>query len=170
MEPSLNHPFRVRSFYSDKVKAPLANTGLEAWQGYFQSVRPALNRLLVNIDISTGVMFKPGSLIETCLEFFTGNRRENPERYLQATGQQAIPPAQRRRLQTFLFGVKVEAESAASGKKLLSIHKLADRDAASTLFTPAGGQQTSVAQYYARANQRLRYPNIICVQVYLVLS
>ncbi|KAK0435063.1 hypothetical protein EV421DRAFT_1262544 [Armillaria borealis] len=60
MVPSLNHPFRVRSFYSDKIKAPLANTGLEAWQGYFQSVRPALNRLLVNIDISTGVMFKPG--------------------------------------------------------------------------------------------------------------
>ncbi|PBK85517.1 Piwi-domain-containing protein [Armillaria gallica] len=164
MEPSLNHPFRVRSFYSDKVKAPLASTGLEAWQGYFQSVRPALNRLLVNIDISTGVMFKPGSLIETCLEFFTGNRRENPDRYLRATGPQAIPPAQRRRLQTFLFGVKVEADSAASGKKPLSIHKLADRDAASTLFTPAGGQQTSVAQYYARANQRLQFPNIICVQ------
>ncbi|SJK96831.1 uncharacterized protein ARMOST_00077 [Armillaria ostoyae] len=164
MEPSLNHPFRVRSFYSDKVKAPLANTGLEAWQGYFQSIRPALNRLLVNIDISTGVFFKPGSLIETCLEFFTGNRRENVDRYLRATGPQAIPLAQRRRLQTFLFGVKVETESAASGKKLLSIHKLADRDAASTVFTPTGGQQISVEQYYARANQRLRHPNIICVQ------
>ncbi|KAK0493443.1 argonaute-like protein [Armillaria luteobubalina] len=164
MEPSLNHPFRVRSFYSDKIKAPLANTGLEAWQGWFQSVRPALNRLLVNIDVSTGVMFKPGSLIETCLEFFTGNRRENPDRYLRVAGQQAIPPAQRRRLQTFLFGVKVEADSAASGKKPLSIHKLAERDAASTLFTPAGGQQISVAQYYAQANQRLRYPNILCVQ------
>ncbi|KAK0229319.1 argonaute-like protein [Armillaria nabsnona] len=164
MEPSLNHPFRVRSFYSDKIKAPLANTGLEAWQGYFQSVRPALNRLLVNIDISTGVMFKPGSLIETCLEFFTGNRRENADRYLRATGPQAIPPVHRRRLQTFLFGVKVEAQTAAGGTKLVTIHKLTERDAASTVFTPTGSAQTNVAQYYARTNQRLRHPNIICMQ------
>ncbi|KAK0445347.1 argonaute-like protein [Desarmillaria tabescens] len=164
MEPSLKHPFRVRSFYSDKIKASLAGTGLEAWQGYFQSVRPALNRLLVNIDISTGVFFKPGSLIELCLEFFTGNRRENPDRFLRASGPQAVPPVQRRRLQNFLFGVKVESESAASGKKLLAIHKLTERDAATTMFTPSGGRQTSVAQYYAQANQRLRYPNIICLQ------
>ncbi|KAK0209999.1 argonaute-like protein [Desarmillaria ectypa] len=164
MEPSLKHPFRVRSFYSDKIKAPLANTGLEAWQGYFQSVRPALNRLLVNIDISTGVMFKPGSLMETCLEFFTGNRRENADRYLRASEPQALPPAQRRRLQNFLFGVKVEAESAAGGKKLYSINKLTERDAASIVFTPASGQQTTVAQYYAQANQRIRFPNIICMQ------
>ncbi|KAK0443706.1 ribonuclease H-like domain-containing protein [Desarmillaria tabescens] len=164
MEPSLNHPFRVRSFYSDRIKAPLASTGLEAWQGYFQSVRPALHRILVNIDISTGVFFKPGSLLELCLEFFTGNRRENPDRILRVSGPQAIPPVQRHRLQNFLFGVKVESESAASGKKLLTIHKLTDRDAATTMFTPSGGRQTSVAQYYAQANQRLRYPNIICMQ------
>ncbi|KAG7453294.1 Piwi-domain-containing protein [Guyanagaster necrorhizus] len=164
MEPSLTYPFRVRSFYSDKIKAPLANTGLEAWQGYFQSVRPALNRLIVNIDISTGVMFKPGSLMETCLEFFTGNRKNNPDSYLRTSGPQALPPLQRRRLQTFLFGLKVEAESAAGIKKVYPIHKLSERDAASTVFTPAGGAQTNVAQYYARANRPLRYANIICIQ------
>ncbi|KAK0227575.1 argonaute-like protein [Armillaria fumosa] len=165
MEPSLNHTFRVRSFYSDKIKVPLANTGLEAWQGYFQSVRPALNRLLVNIDISTGVMFKPGPLIETCLEFITGNRRENAERWLRATGPQAISIAQRRRLQTFLSGVKVDVQTAAGGKKVVTIHKLTERDATSTVFTRSGGAPTNVAQYYAQANQRLRLPNIICIQV-----
>ncbi|KAK0445338.1 argonaute-like protein [Desarmillaria tabescens] len=162
MEPSLNHPFRVRSFYSDKVKAPLANMPLEVWQGYFQSVRPALGRLLVTIDVSAGVMFKPGPLVETCVEFFGGNRKDNPDRYLRA---QAIPPLQRRRLQNFLFGVKVEAESAAGVKKLVTIHKLTERDAASTIFTPTGGKQTTVAQYFAQAeNKRLRLPNIICMQ------
>ncbi|PBK85499.1 argonaute-like protein [Armillaria gallica] len=161
MEPSLNHPFRVRSFYNDKIKAPLANSGLEAWQGYFQSVRPTLNRLLVNIDISTGVMFKPGSLIETCLEFITGNRREDANRWLRA---KSMSMKERRDLQTFLFGVKVEAQTAAGGNKLVTIHKLTERDTASTVFTPTGGAQTNVAQYYARANQRLRYPNIICMQ------
>ncbi|PBK62796.1 hypothetical protein ARMSODRAFT_1024562 [Armillaria solidipes] len=144
MEPSLNHPFRVRSFFNDKIKAPLGNMPLEAWQGYFQSVRPALNRLIVNLDISTGVMFKPGSLVETCVEFFSGYRRgEDANKWLRA---QSVPLMQRRRLQTFLFGVKVEAQTAAGGKKLVTIHKLTERDAASTMFTPTDGAQTSVAQ------------------------
>ncbi|KAK0444183.1 Piwi-domain-containing protein [Armillaria borealis] len=148
MEPSLNHPFRVRSFFNDKIKAPLGNMPLEAWQGYFQSVRPALNRLIVNLDISTGVMFKPGSLVETCVEFFSGYRRgEDANKWLRA---QSVPVMQRRRLQTFLFGVKVEAQTAAGGKKLVTIHKLTERDAASTMFTPTGGARTSVAQYYAQ--------------------
>jgi eukaryotic translation initiation factor 2C len=28
------------------------------WRGYFQSVRPAPGRMVINIDISTGTMFK----------------------------------------------------------------------------------------------------------------
>ncbi|KAG7443844.1 PAZ domain-containing protein [Guyanagaster necrorhizus] len=164
MAPSLTYPFQVGSFYSDKIKVPLANTGLEAWQGYFPSVRPTLNRLIINIDISTGVMFKPGSLMETCLEFFTGNRGNNPDRYLRTSGPQALSPMQRHRLQTFLFGLNVEAESAAGVRKKYSIHKLSERDAISTVFTPAGGAQTNVAQYYAQANRPLRHANIICIQ------
>ncbi len=163
MEPSLKHPFRVRSFFNDKIKAPLGNMPLEAWQGYFQSVRPVLNGLIVNIDISTGVMFKPGSLVETCVEFFSGYRRgEEATKWLKA---QSIPVIERRRLQTFLFGVKVEAQTVAGKKKQVTIYKLTERDAASTMFTPTGGAQTSVAQYYAQANQRLRLQNIICIQV-----
>ncbi|KAK0217148.1 argonaute-like protein [Armillaria fumosa] len=162
MEPSLKHPFRVRSFFNDRIKAALGNMPLEAWQGYFQSVRPVLNGLIVNIDISTGVMFKPGSLVETCVEFFSGYRRgEEANRWLKA---QSIPVMQRRRLQTFLFGVKVEAQTVAGKKRVVTIHKLTERDAASTMFTPTGGAQTSVAQYYAQANQRVRFLNIICIQ------
>ncbi|KAK0472793.1 ribonuclease H-like domain-containing protein [Armillaria novae-zelandiae] len=162
MEPSLKHTFRVRSFYNDKIKAPLGNMPLEAWQGYFQSVRPVLNGLIVNIDISTGVMFKPGNLVETCVEFFSGyRRREEANKWLKA---QSIPVMQRRRLQTFLFGVKVEAQTVAGKKKMVTIHKLTERDAASTMFTPTGGSQTSVAQYCAQANQQVQLPNIICIQ------
>ncbi|KAK0496329.1 hypothetical protein EDD18DRAFT_1024490, partial [Armillaria luteobubalina] len=43
MEPSLNHKFR--------------------------SIQPTFNRLLVNIKIDTGEMFKAGPLMERCLEF-----------------------------------------------------------------------------------------------------
>ncbi|PBK82024.1 hypothetical protein ARMGADRAFT_1038908 [Armillaria gallica] len=51
-----------------------------------------------------------------------------------------------------LFGVKVK-ETAAVGKRLLTIYKLTERDTASPLFIPAGAGQISVAQSYMQANQ-----------------
>ncbi len=61
-----------------------------------------------------------------------------------------MPVMQRRRLHIFLFGVKVEAQMTAGGTKLVTFHRLTERDTGSTLFTPTGGAQISVAQYYAQ--------------------
>jgi hypothetical protein len=48
------------------------NAGLALWQGYFQSLRTSQNKLSVDVDISTGVMYKALNL---SLEFF---RKNNP--------------------------------------------------------------------------------------------
>ena len=75
MDPNLKYPFNVRSFFTEQGKKAIGS-GLELWRGYFQSVRPAPGRMLINIDISTGTMYKPGQLIDLCLEFF--GRPGNP--------------------------------------------------------------------------------------------
>jgi hypothetical protein len=36
--------------------------GMVLWRGYFQSVRPAPGKMVINVDISTGLMFKVCSL------------------------------------------------------------------------------------------------------------
>ena len=36
-------------------------------RGFFQSIRPVSGQLMMNIDITTGVMFKGGPLIEVCM-------------------------------------------------------------------------------------------------------
>lgn len=38
--------------------------GLQALRGYFSSVRPAINRLLLNINVTSGAFFKPMHLLE----------------------------------------------------------------------------------------------------------
>ena len=36
-------------------------------RGFFQSVRPTVGQLMMNIDVTTGVMFKDGPLIDICM-------------------------------------------------------------------------------------------------------
>jgi eukaryotic translation initiation factor 2C len=56
MEPSMNFPFNIRSFFTPRETKDIGG-GLELWRGYFQSVRPAPGRMLINMDIATGAMY-----------------------------------------------------------------------------------------------------------------
>ncbi|GLB35650.1 putative argonaute family protein [Lyophyllum shimeji] len=58
MDPSERLPFNVRSFFTDRETKNLGG-GIVLWRGYFQSVRPGLGHMLVNVDISTGMMYQP---------------------------------------------------------------------------------------------------------------
>ncbi|KAG2742218.1 hypothetical protein P692DRAFT_20879776 [Suillus brevipes Sb2] len=51
---------------SDAGIQPL-DGGLELWRGYFQSVCPTAGQVLVNVDVSTAVMFKQGSFQSAAL-------------------------------------------------------------------------------------------------------
>ncbi|PBK85438.1 Piwi-domain-containing protein [Armillaria gallica] len=61
MEPSLNHPFNIRSFFTNSETANVG-LGVELWRGYFQSVRPTIGSMFINIDISTGPDLKAGDI------------------------------------------------------------------------------------------------------------
>ncbi|KAG8692899.1 hypothetical protein FRC09_010881, partial [Ceratobasidium sp. 395] len=52
MEPIMRYPHNSRSFFTDKETWAIGG-GIELWRGYFQSVRPGLHSMLMNIDIST---------------------------------------------------------------------------------------------------------------------
>ncbi|KAG8679864.1 hypothetical protein FRC09_018657, partial [Ceratobasidium sp. 395] len=52
MQPIMQYPHNSRSFFTDKEVWRIGG-GMELWRGYFQSVRPGLQSMLINIDIST---------------------------------------------------------------------------------------------------------------------
>ncbi|KAI9001051.1 argonaute-like protein [Trametes punicea] len=161
MEPSLKYPFNVRSFFTDREKKDIGS-GIVLWRGYFQSVRPAIGRMLINVDISTGAMYKPGPLIRIAMEFLGFN---DPSQ-LQFDRESR----DRVRLQRFLSGVRVIVEVPGQRQttrrparvvKRLTLHGAKDLQ-----FTNREGKQVTVNEYFQAAhNYQLQYPRIPCVEV-----
>jgi len=69
MEPNQKYPFNTRSFFTPQGAKSIGG-GMELWRGYFQSIRPSDHRMYLNIDIATGIMYKPGPLIGLFMEYF----------------------------------------------------------------------------------------------------
>lgn len=156
MEPNLNHPFNRRSFYTADGRRNIGG-GMELWRGIFQSIRPVIGRLVVNVDLATGVMYKEGPLLDLCLEFFN---RQNPLSLSPADG---FPDRERRRLQTFLTGLRVQVTT--TGSKPRVIRGLSNVGASNYQFETHTGNTVTVAQYFQSLGRPLRFPRVICVQI-----
>ncbi|KAG6899902.1 hypothetical protein C0993_005481, partial [Termitomyces sp. T159_Od127] len=161
MDPSEKYPFNVRSFFTDKETKNIG-MGIVLWRGFFQSVRPGIGRMLINVDISTGMMYRPGNLIDLCLEFFG---RQNPNILAPSQG---LPDRERLRLQRFLMGVKVVTPHTAGSRPNAPprvIKKLSSAGANALSFD-MDGRKITVADYFrSRENRPLRFPANICVEV-----
>ena len=168
MEPSLHYPFNIRSFFTNRETKDIGQ-GIVLWRGYFQSVRPAIGRMLINVDITTGLMYKPGSMIDIALDFL-GCRPRNPN-FLAPKG--GLPERERLRLQRFLSGVRVvvrtpnqDSTIPAHCGKPRSVVKLTHAGANDVSFKNREGDIVTVAQYFQSVRHyTLRFPDIICVEV-----
>jgi eukaryotic translation initiation factor 2C len=162
MEPSLKYPFNVRSFFTEKETKDIGG-GLILWRGYFQSIRPAVGRMLINVDISTGTMYKPGSLLELCKEFIG---RTDPNALAPRRG---FPDRERIRLQRFLVGLRINTKNPSTGQMSGAprvIKKLSTAGAADMTFTMREGETLTVAEYFRRTyNRPLSFPDVLCVEV-----
>ncbi|KNZ77926.1 Protein argonaute-2 [Termitomyces sp. J132] len=161
MDPSEKYPFNVRSFFTDKEIKNIG-MGIVLWRGFFQSVRPGIGRMLINVDISTGMMYKPGNLIDLCLDFF---EKQNPNLLAPSAG---LPDRERLRLQRFLIGLKVTTPHTNSTRPNAPprvIKKLSSAGANALRFN-MNGVTITVADYFrTQANRPLRFPANICVEV-----
>lgn len=160
-EPNLNYPFNVRSFFTDREKRDIGG-GIELWRGYSQSVRPSIGRLLVNVDIATGMMYKEGPLLNLCMDFLRdrGLRSNSPD----ALAPPGFPDSERIRLQRFITGMRVIVETTGNRKRV--IRGLSKAGANQLSFTLRDGTVMTVAQYFQQQLGRpLRYPGAVCVEV-----
>ncbi|KAJ7500499.1 argonaute-like protein [Mycena galericulata] len=166
MDPSQRFPIKGRSFFTP-TETKAIGSGLVLWRGYFQSIRPALGRMLINVDISTGVMYQPGPLIDVCMSFL-GIR---DPRMLSAR----MPDRQRLLLQRFIAGIRVQTRDAAAAaagavagppRPPRVVRKLSKEGADGVTFVMRGGGSMTVADYFRRISGRaLQFPNLLCVEV-----
>ena len=162
MEPNQIHPFNRRSFYIPDGRKDIGG-GIELWRGIFQSVRPTVGRLIVNIDLSTGMMFKEGPLLNLCIDFFGRAPNTSPNAILAGTG---IRDIERHKLQKFLSGVRVKVST--TGDKERVIRGLSKEGADKLTFKTQEGVQMTVAQYFQSLGRPVLYPAVICALVGLL--
>jgi eukaryotic translation initiation factor 2C len=166
----MKYPFNVRSFFTDRETKDIGS-GLQLWRGYFQSVRPAMNQMIINLDISTGVMYKAGSLLkagpllELCLEFLS---KHDPNVLAPRRG---FPDRERLRLQRFISGIRIMTTQTGPGGSVRQsprvIKKLSNAGANALTFTMREGGSLTVADYFRRIRNRpLQFPDVICVEVW----
>ncbi|KAJ3900104.1 argonaute-like protein [Lentinula edodes] len=163
MLPMQNYPFNSRSFF---IKTDFKNVGhgFQLRRGYFQSLRPSPGHLLLNIDLSTGMFYKPGPLISVALEIVSNAR--NPDPNLLSTDR-GLPDRIFKDLERFLKNVRVSVQpaTASSPPKVHTISTLTREGAQGITFNTRDGTPTTVASYFHNLSGRaLRYPDIICAK------
>ncbi|KAI5830651.1 Piwi-domain-containing protein [Schizophyllum commune Tattone D] len=161
MEPMQNLPFNTRSFFTPDGKKVLPG-GLELWRGYFQSVRPVIDKLVANVDISTAIMYQEGTLINLCLKHL--NLPPN-----NASALANLDTRQWYSLKRFLTGLKVTTGGQTAQRPPRAITGLLREGASKTMFNLRrdGEPDTtiSVAEYFKKLGRPLRYPGLPCVEV-----
>ncbi|KIO16425.1 hypothetical protein M407DRAFT_33926 [Tulasnella calospora MUT 4182] len=160
MQSIQNHPFNAKSFYT---RAQVRNTGwgVELWRGYFQSVRPVVGKMVINVDISSAAFYKPGPLIKLCLDYLGASTEGNPVQFLSSN---RLNTRSRIDLAKFLRGLYVRTTRGGE-TRLRSIRNVSEEGANARLFE-LNGTMISVAQFFLQeSGTPLRYPNLVCVQL-----
>ncbi|KAF9454403.1 argonaute-like protein [Macrolepiota fuliginosa MF-IS2] len=155
MDVIFQYPTNSKSFFVPADKRDIGG-GVELWRGYFQSVRPAANRMLINVDITTAMMYKSGPLLDVCMSFF---ELRDPRMLAPRNG---FTPKMVRALAGFLQNLSVKAIHNNRNRTIKAVSKAGARD----LTFDFDGQQMDVATYYqTQANRVLRWPDAVCVEV-----
>ena len=65
---------RNKFFHRSAAEPPVSiGGGLEAWRGFYSSVRPAHKQLMVNVNVCTTAFYNPGNLAVRMSEFMAAS-------------------------------------------------------------------------------------------------
>lgn len=135
---------RNRFFFP--TAAPPVNLGgaLEAFKGFYSSVRPAHNQLMVNVNVCTTAFYKAGNLADAIREFTESSFGA--------------------RSSAFVRGVRVKTTHLGYKK---TVKTVSNQNARQYKFNVAEfGRELTVEEYFKKKyNITLRYPNLPLVDV-----
>ncbi|KAJ7090261.1 argonaute-like protein [Mycena belliarum] len=64
---NLKYPNNTRAYFTPDGKRQIPGMAVELWRGFFQSVRPSIGRMLVNVDMTVAAMYLSGPLIDVAM-------------------------------------------------------------------------------------------------------
>ncbi|KAG6889711.1 hypothetical protein C0992_004340 [Termitomyces sp. T32_za158] len=149
--PNQKYAHNNRAYFIPEGSKPIGS-GLELWHGYFQSVRPTVGRMLVNIDTSVTAVYASGELIDVCLNFLG----KKDVRALDLDEKSPDFRALQKHLKELLVN------TSTTGKRVKTIYGLVTA-AGKYTFMKEDREITVQEHYRAAHNKIIRWPNIIGV-------
>ncbi|CEL53059.1 Protein argonaute 1B OS=Oryza sativa subsp, japonica GN=AGO1B PE=2 SV=3 [Rhizoctonia solani AG-1 IB] len=138
---------RNKWFFPSLHQASDLGRGLEAFRGYYSSVRPSFQQLMVNVNVATTAFFKPGPLVSLFLDF-------------GATGKH--------QLKAFIYNLRIEMKH--TGRIMRKTIKGIKLDTSARAYTfkcdEFPGPEITVEFYYKKKyNMTLKYPLLPLVDI-----
>ncbi|KAJ6608634.1 Piwi domain-containing protein [Mycena sp. CBHHK59/15] len=147
---------RGHAFFSDVGSQSLGpGIGVELWRGFFQSVRPAIGRMLITIDTSTVAVYRSGDLISVAMEFL--NFKNVRQLRLKADDRNFLE------LEKYFKNRLIKTET--TGERLKTIHGLIAAPVGPYRFDKDGMATTIQDHFYRAYSKTLRYPEIFGVRL-----
>ncbi|KAI0272588.1 Piwi domain-containing protein [Gloeopeniophorella convolvens] len=156
--------FNTRSVFTPENRKSLGG-GFNIWNGFFQSVRPTMDRLVINVDVSHAIVYDEMPVLDWACQFLSKFTLGRPRRY-QVQDLARLSDEDFKLLKSVLKGVRV-ALSVPSGRRPTRPIKDLVKNVGGISFTK-DGMETTIQQYYReRYNYTLRNPNLLglCVNV-----
>ncbi|GAB5586216.1 hypothetical protein Unana1_01116 [Umbelopsis nana] len=156
--PSMTYATVGRSFFTPQDAKPLAN-GAEVWQGFYQSARPAVGKMMVNVDVSATAFYEGGLLPQMVVKILNWRSLDDLRR--------GISDRDRVKLEKVLRSLKIKVIHRGENNRRYKIAKITSTPADQTFFKVGETEEKQdVASYFHKTyNKRLSYPFLPCVVV-----
>ncbi|KAG0077322.1 hypothetical protein BGZ90_007372, partial [Linnemannia elongata] len=166
-QPAMLYATVGRSFYTPIGKQALAGP-LDVWRGYYQSARPALGKMMINMDVSATAFFRSGSLLELVVKIANVRSVDDLRR--------SSPPINWKRIEKTIKGLRFTVSHRERAKRSFKVFALTETAAKDTKFklqprgngdpaAPEEEVETDLVTYFKKAyNISLNFPMLPCVQ------
>ncbi|CAE6447538.1 unnamed protein product [Rhizoctonia solani] len=138
---------RNKWFFPSLHQAHDLGGGLEAYRGYYSSVRPSFQQLMVNVNVATTAFYKPGPLAALFLQF---------------------GPTAQNQLRTFIYNLRIEMRH--TGRPMRKTIKGVKFNTSARAYKfkcdEFNGEDITVEAYFKRKyNMTLKYPQFPLVDI-----
>ncbi|KAK3831847.1 MAG: Piwi domain-containing protein [Linnemannia elongata] len=166
--PAMRYATVGRSFYTP-VGCQALSGPLDVWPGFYQSARPTLGIMMINVDVSATAFFHPGPLLDMVAKIANVQRIDDLRR--------RSPPINWKAIEKVIKGLRFTVNHRGNVKRSFKILGLTATAAKDTKFKQqirstgeATGREaqvvTDVVTYFKKVhNITINFPMLPCVKV-----
>ena len=119
---------RNKFFHRSAAEPPASiGGGLEAWRGFYSSVRPAHKQLMVNVNVCTTAFYTPGNLADGLMAFMNASFSARPAAFAKGVRVRTIHLGYKKTVKTVSKLTARQHKFEAEGLGMVSVEEYFDK-------------------------------------------